>query len=88
MSCKLKGMQGFQNVLKYIAANSGKVGACGNQDCLSQADCYDQSSRQHIAKQPAELWRSPACFETPGNGMFSSLRRFFSFQIILSSSVP
>ena len=42
MSCKLKGMQGFQNVLKYIAADSGKVGGCGNQDCLSQADCYDQ----------------------------------------------
>ena len=42
MSCKLKGMQGFQNVLKYIAADSGKVGGCGDQDCLSQADCYDQ----------------------------------------------
>ena len=50
MSCKLKGMQGFQNVLKYIAADSGKVGGCGNQDCLSQADCYDQSSRRHTAK--------------------------------------
>ena len=37
MSCKLKGMQGFQNVLKYIAAGSGKVGGCGNRDCLSQA---------------------------------------------------
>ena len=50
MSCKLKGMQGFQNVLKYIAAGSGKVGGCGNRDCLSQADCYDQSSRQHTPK--------------------------------------
>ena len=43
-------MQGFKNALKYIAADSGKEGGCGNQDCLSQADCYDQSSLQHTAK--------------------------------------
>ena len=32
-------------------------------DCLSQTDCYDQSSRRHTIKKPAELQRSPACFE-------------------------
>ena len=34
------------------------------RDCLSRADCYDQSSRRLTIKQPAELRRLPACFET------------------------
>ena len=27
-----------------VGANSGKAGSCDNRDCLSQANCYDQSS--------------------------------------------
>ena len=60
-------MQGFQNVLKQ-AADSEKVGGCDNRDCLSRADCYDQSSRRHTVNYPAELRPSPACFETPAYG--------------------
>ena len=41
------------------------------QDCLSQADCYDQSSRRHTIEWPAELRRSPACFETTATGLDS-----------------
>ena len=40
---------GFKNVLKE-RADSGKVGSCDNQDCLSQADCYVQSSQQHTVQ--------------------------------------
>ena len=64
---RVRLMQGFQNVLKY-SADSGKAGGCDNRDCLSRADCYDQSSRRHTVNLPAELWRSPACFETPAYG--------------------
>ena len=27
-----------------VGANSGKAGSCDNRDCLSQANCYDQSN--------------------------------------------
>ena len=47
-----------------VGTNSGKAGGCDNRYCLSWADCYDQRSRRHAVKQPAELW-SLACFETP-----------------------
>ena len=30
--------------------DSGKVGSCDNQDCLSQADCYVQSSWRHTVQ--------------------------------------
>ena len=64
---RVRLMQGFQNVLKW-AADSRKAGGCDNRDCLSRADCYDQSSRRHTVNYPAELRRSPACFETPAYG--------------------
>ena len=40
---------GFKNVLKE-RVDSGKVGSCDNQDCLSRADCDVQSSQQHTVQ--------------------------------------
>ena len=57
MSCKLKGMQGFPNVLKYIAADSGKVGGCGNLDCLSLGKLIVMT-RVASDIQPSSRWNS------------------------------